>query len=533
MSDFFSRLATLFVALFFSVSSGLAEGYDPCPRLEDASSQDPTGPKLLWNLVFGSEESSENPSYHSDHDFFVTINPGRFVNVRCDDAQFEQQEMYPIGVVVRPIGYVPLADFENAHDDKAILVITEFGHRKLIRERDLSPILHNATYVFTDSPINSRICRTSGDCPGNDPSVCDRPSPCRYEVSARHGYAIAATDRPEVQSAIAAYQLVSRSSRESQADLMIGEDLQRAARVRRAACAPFPVKAYKFGGQAHQVRDSYFTLCAKRAGFDGPVDAIAPIKLVTMEYAQRAFAFHMDGSFHRRFGVNASGNTANLLSSLTDYQITSVKECGTEITQNSDVDFSGGLKASLNAGVVEISAGAEASLSAQIQHTLSADDYLLMSTYMIVPFQGAPETSGDDDSDLWFFRIVFRSRCDNGTPKEATSIVIHYHRLSSQMLEVRASDDLRASYVEKWSEYGYAPDNSASALREGQFWRIKDLQSYFIWRDTLRNFIAEENNVTSNLLFKHKKENRAYVRDFFVHLMLAAAYHHSDPSLGG
>ncbi len=225
-----------------------------------------------------------------------------------------------------------------------------------------------------------------------------------------------------------------------------------------------------------------------------------------------------------------SGQDTTLGRAFINYRITSSKECGVELSDVAKGAISGGLKASFAAGFLELEASAETSITTKITRTLSADDYLLISTYMMDPIMNAPEVDRQDDSDLWFFRVLFRSKCEDGTSKSATSIIIHYNRLDGQVLEVRVSDDLRVSYLDAWADYGYKPDNSANALREGHFWIVPDLDGFLIWRDTLRNFIEVDNTVTSRLLGRHPKNQRAHMRDFFVHLMLAAAFNHRNPS---
>ncbi|WP_294225902.1 hypothetical protein [uncultured Shimia sp.] len=521
----------VFCILLALPSMSVAETFDPCPRLKDADDASPGALRLAWDW-FASNQIEADVAY-SDQEFFFTIKPGRFANVRCDNQQFEEQEMYPLGLMVRPIAYVHLPVFENARGDRAILVVTEYGQRKLIAESDIAPIAQNAVYLFADAPGNAGICRTEDNCPGNSmEDVCKPRIQCRYVVSARFGYAIAAEHNSRARAAIAAYQLIKYpSSNADVPDFLIDEEqVVRMRRLEEVACQPFAVKAYAAGGKLHQPRDSFFSICAQRRAAGADTNAIRSIKMVTLAAAKRSFTWHLDGSFHRRFNVPNNGQNTTLGQALVNYRVTSTKECGVELSEVGEAAISGGLKARFPAGVLELEAGATTSIATQITRTLSADDYLLMSTYMMEPIVNAPEVDEQDDTDLWFFRVVFRSKCEDGTPKSATSIIVHYNRLDGQVLEVRVSDDLRVSYLEAWAEYGYKPDNSANALREGHFWVVPDLDGYFIWRDTLRKFIELDNTATSRLLGRHPKEQREHVRDFFVHLMLAAAFNHRDPS---
>ena len=341
MLYFLQAALVVFFALSGWTNPARAQGFDPCPRMMDAEGPEASGVRVLWNLFSDDDTETGIPAY-SENEFYVTVSPGRFVNVRCDDAQFEEQEMYPIGIVLKPIAYVQLSAFEASRGDRAILVVTEYGQRKLVRESHIQPILHNLTYIFSDTPANSRICRTAADCPGSSTEECERPLQCRYEISARYGYATAASDTASVKAAIAAYFLIRNDTAAQQAWWGDEEEFKRSQRVDETACAPFPVRAYRAGGKAHQPRDSYLSLCSLRAAAGAPANALFPMKIVTRNYAKRAFAWQLNGSFHRRFAVPSDGQNTTLLGALSDYRVTSVKECGTQLSEPSAFDASGG-----------------------------------------------------------------------------------------------------------------------------------------------------------------------------------------------
>ncbi|MEL6378044.1 MAG: hypothetical protein AAFQ04_12790, partial [Pseudomonadota bacterium] len=490
------KLVNFFAACLFSFvcffTGAVAQPFDPCPRLLNAEEEDASVARYLWGWFKSEPDLIEGPAY-SDHDYFVTVHAGRFVNIRCDDQQFEEQEMYPIGVVVKPIAYVPLPDFELARGDRAILVLTEYGQRKLIRERDIAPIASNLFYIFSDTPNNARICRTEADCPGNGVDFCKRPQQCRYEIASAYGYATASANNPVARSAIAAYDLIQNGTILSDANASDESRFKRVQSVDQAACMPFPVRAYKSGGTAHQPRPSYFTLCTQRTAASAGSNAVTRLKVVSLNTARRAFTWQLDGSFHRRFAQRRAQESTTLAGAVTDYPITWVKECETEIEDISKFALSGGLKASFSAGILELSAGADTTVETAITRTLGADDYLLMSTYFIDPIVNAPEVAGDDKDDLWLFRVIFRSACENRVPSSATSVIIHYRRLPGGVMEVSAANDLENSYLEDWANFAYAPNKSIDSLREGQFWTVPDLSGYFVWRDTLRHFIEFDN----------------------------------------
>ena len=72
--------------------------------------------------------------------------------------------MYPIGVVVKPLSVLELPSYQRG---TPILVLTEYGHRKVVPLEDIAPISPNATYIFADSYTKSMMCRNERDCLGN------------------------------------------------------------------------------------------------------------------------------------------------------------------------------------------------------------------------------------------------------------------------------------------------------------------------------------------------------------------------------
>lgn len=511
--------------LTVSGQTAAADFVDPCP---DLTAADDSSVVTWLRSLFPQGDDAAQVQGWGDHTYYFTNSAGRFANVNCGgNLPYEWQEMYPIGTVVRPIGQVDLPTFETARRSEAILVLTEYGHRKIVRAADLTPVEDDETYIFLDRARFATFCREEEACPGSDKSVCDDKR-CRKDLHGRFGYGVAGATDGAVQNAVAAYRAVFPQVLGTQEAFPMSEAQIAEMKARLdEACAPFPARAYETGHVRTPTGQLYLTLCAKRAG--GGANALTRFKIVDQAYADAVFRIGLDGSFHRRFGeASFAEQMTGWLGALS---VNEVKDCGREDMRTIEGRVPAGLGLNLSAGPVTAEFGAEGALSRQVQDIAEKDDYLLSSTYFIRAIPGAADTATADDKDIWLFRVMFRSRCLNGNVDSPTSIIIHYHRLAGGMLAVD-EDDLRSSYIDGWNVDAYAAVSQTNMLRDGKFWEIKQLDGYYMWRDTLRRFIEFENSATSDLLSSHPPERRATVRDFFVYLMLAAAYHHRDPRFG-
>ena len=502
---------------------------DPC---RDLFAIDQDGGKASWRLLsligLGPEKPSEaaRSGGFGDSAYYVTIRAGRFANVSCDSNRFEHQEMYPLGVVVRPLYPLDPAAYGRAVPGTPVLVLTEFGHRKIVALENLQPITPNATYIFADSYARTMLCRAPDDCPGNAEDICD-DARCKYMISAKFGYAVAGNQNPDFARARAGYDQLS-----GDALILQTRDLDPAtqARAMADACTPFPVRAMKRGGLPHQPRDSYLSLCSQRKDHGAPADGYAPLKLVDLDYAAHVFSYGHNGSFHRSLsGDETLLNTA--LATFGSIRLTAVKNCGQALKSSGTLTFGGGISIKLDTGLIEIASKVETTLKQELQTIYGTDDFLLFSTYLVQPFPNGPagDTAGSDTAqELWLFRVVFRSICDNGSPKKSGSIIVHYDRLPGEMVEIDAQTGLTRSFTQKWDNLSLVPKCDANFLRLGQFWQIRDHIGYFIWRDVLRDYFYGLPGAY-DLLTTYPTQQQPLVRDFFIHLMLAAAFHHLDP----
>ncbi len=511
------------LSAFLWVVAAAAQGqaaHDPCDQLLETDKEDRALTWHLSNLFSEGPETSETGGF-GDDDYFVTIRAGRFANVSCNDREFEFQEMYPIGIVLRPLYRLDLPRFEDAGEGKPILVVTEYGHRKIVSEDDIARIEDGSSYVFADSYAKSMICREADACPGNGEDICD-DGRCRYDISAKFGYAIAPSGDPAAAAALAAYGKL-------RADSLILPEIELSrdeiARAQADICVPFPVKAYLRGGELTQQGDSYLTLCAQREEYGAAFDGYAPLKIVDRASAERVFAHGLNGSFHRRFGEGMSA-LDQFVATIGNANVTSSKACGVAVANVGTLEYGGGMNVKANAGVLSINLGAERTQNSEISETLSSDDFLLFSTYFVEPIPNAD--APEDAEDLWLFRIVFRSACEDRLPARPSSIKVYYDRLPAGSVEIGAKGDLFKAYTENWENVSFIPLTDPAFLQEGQFWEIRDPIGYFIWRDTLRDYLLRIPG-TGDLISAYPVEQRPVVRDFFVYLMLAAAYRHQSP----
>lgn len=513
-------LFAVFTALMALARPGSAAP-DPC---DDLASVDESQQTLLWNIaaLLGQEEVPPDRGGYGADDYYVTVRPGRFANVSCNANEYEFQEMYPIGVVVKPLYRIELDSYPQGRTP--VMVLTEYGHRKIIAQEDIQKLVENASYIFADSYAKAMICRAGEACPGNAEDICTEGR-CRYDISAFWGYAIAPSGDAAVRAATGAYAGLRR-------DPLIRSRLEgeALAAAKAAVCQPFPVKAYLPGGALAQPGDSYLTLCSKRQSEGADADGLAPLKIVDMASARKVFSFHLDGSFHRRFGESMSGFSERL-SDLSDARLTVTKGCGVEVKDVGILKYGGGFSAKANAGgLVEVRLGADLSIAAEISATLGKDDFMLFSTYFIQPIPiGANAPPQGGEGEFWLFKIVFKARCENSVPAKATSILVFYERLDAGYVEIAAKGQLFESYQKDWRNLSFVENSDPHSLQDGKFWKIVDHVGYFVWRDTLRTFFFEGIPGTYDLLLKYPEEQRPLVRDFFVYLILTAAYHHRDP----
>jgi len=476
---------------------------------------------IQWSLgkmseVFRAEEEVALQAGIGDTKYWFTKSPGRFVGVNCGEVPFETQEMYPIGIVVKPIAVLDLPSYQRG---TPLLVLTEYGHRKVVPLEDIAPLSENTTYIFADSHAMARMCRAQESCIGNLEETCTDKT-CKYDVSPFFGYASAASADPAAAAAIDAYRDIRRD------DMIMGNliwEPSELARLSERACAPLPVTAWREGGHRHQLRKVRFSFCQnierrEPAGF----------KVVDRGWAEARFETALWGSFHRNFGKSES-LFEDSIRSLLNINLMTRKPCGVTLETGNSATLGGGLGAEFGVGdAIKIDFGANRNVVRSYVETLPEDIYLMYATYFVRPIrlEGDPPL----ETDLWVFDIVFRAECDAGNNADkASSITIFYDKLSEGYETIDASTHLERLYFDNNVNDSFTANRTTAQIESGRFWHVSDHIAYFKWRDTLRAFMTEGMPELQDLLERYPLEQRPLVRDFFVHLIMSAAFQYKEP----
>ncbi len=500
--------SVLLVLLLVAGSLQTAEAnLDPCADLVG-------GRESVWSAINGFFRISQPTLIAGGigrDEFWVAKQPGVFVNVSCAGQNIEDQEMFPIGTVVRPLSLVELSGYP-AHRGQPVLVLTEFGHRKVVPQSAFTRIAENLTYLFADGREPIRICKTAAGCISNDAAVCG--DGCTQELSAFWGYAAVGSDAPDFRRAVEAYtRLLPDDPRLSPEEV---------ARAAGDVCTPFNVQSFSTGGARHYPDSpdpSHLTFCAAPMT-PTQLPGLATVKMVDKDYAQARFKGLLFGSFHRRFG-------APLPETIT-FRAFQEKPCGVEIEEaiNAGFEASGGFD-------IRALASAQASISSEWTRTMTvaADEHLLVQTY----FMETPVvTPPDEDRPLKAFRVISKAACEGSSIARPISVEIQFEgqgsRMTSATFDAKRQGDLVQRLISDGGMPGLKPSEDLNFIRNGWFWKIVDHVPYYIWRDHFRRVLTEDMPDFEIMLrgFSDSGE-KELIRDFFVHLALSAAFYHDDP----
>lgn len=525
---------SLFTAgvILSSTASRASDLPDPCDNFSVANGDGKWSVAASFFRLFQRSAHQTDQSRFFEREYYFVSNPGRFAHLTCDERQFEFQDMYTLGLVVKPLQPVDLPDFSQG-GRIPILVQTEYGHKKIMDERDIRPINPDLIYIFSDTFSSARPCRDAENCPGNNVEVCGN-SCYRYDISPVDGYVTVSRTSDVALRVISEYGRVvldqtQQSGSRSEGDGVI--DL----------CTPFPARAYKFDAVPHQAGHVHLSLCNNQAR-----NSVHPFKVVDLEYAKRAFSQrpHLPSmvSYHRDFGAGPS--VLGLVEEI--FSFSSVKECGTTLTTSSGVSARGGFKAGIGTGApIAFSIDVGSGVSSTIEHIHSPDDFLRISTYFVRPFGSRAQSSGTAN-EFWMFRIVARARCVDGVPLLPTSIAIHMTETAvpTGSLSIIASLEersvgLSAAYLrmvgnDHFRLFGELPEERASpqvieSVADGQFWWIPDHIAYFLWRDVIREYLRTQVPGFANWAERFSAEEERWAADAMTHLILAAAFRHNRP----
>lgn len=469
--------------------------------------------------LFMVEEDSIKPDRLGAAEFWVTVQPGRFSNFTCEKKQYEDQEMYPIGIMVKPLGVLDLPTYVRTGRGTPILVLTEYGHRKIVSLNDIAPITSDAIYIFAEGVAEATYCKAIDPCPGNQPVECNSGIwRCTYKVGAVSGYARTQNRNDDTTEIIRAFQQLNRDKILQREEGVYSP--QRVSELQSKACRAFPAHAHRPGGSLHQRRPLALSLCA----LDG--EGIVPLKVIDTARAEEKFTHGLMVSFHRELGSHSS-LIADGLRNLVKKQPVFVKKCGESIKSEDTFSLGGGLGADANIfNVVTFEMGAERENATTYIETVAANEYLLYTTYFIRPI---PILGTDTDEKLWVFDIVFRAGCEGGEPRSRSSVVIYYKDLPQGYIPIGVKEGIFTNYRNKWGNASFTEGTNPAQIYQGHFWVIKDHLAYYYWRDALRDYLYDEIGVIRALIQRYPAQQQPLVRDFFVFLFLSAAYDHHRP----
>lgn len=516
------RLVNLMAAALLLLPNLATAQIDGCDELIKVDQENDA---LSWALggleqLFMADEEVVELSPIGDAEFWVTIQPGRFANITCEEKQFEDQEMYPIGLVVKPLGVLDLPAYTGAERGTPVLALTEYGHRKIISIDDIAPITPNATYIFADGVSEATFCYSTSNCPSNQPTECKSAIwRCSYKIGAVSGYAVVPSLNEDVASIIDAFEKLTRDPILQLNHGRYSPD--RIAELEAEACRPFSARAYKPGAVLHQRGAVALSLCAREGR------GVLPLKVVDTNRATARFSHGLTVSFHRELGSPTS-MLSESVRALANKRLVFAKNCGEEI--EAEQIFSLGGSAGIDAnffGVASVELGANRKASTSYIEKVGLDEYLLYTTYFIRPIPKPADNA--EENDLWVFDILFRAGCEGGEPRERSSVVIFYKDLPLGYVPIGVKEGIFTNYVANWGPASFAEGTSPAQIYQGHFWVIKDHLAYFRWRDNLRQLLYEDIGVARDLIQRYPPEQQPLVRDFMVYLFLSAAFDHRRP----
>ncbi|WP_172328663.1 hypothetical protein [Mangrovicoccus sp. HB161399] len=484
--------------------------------------------------LFRRDDPSQ-PSRISDSKYWFTTRFGQFDGLTCGRFGHEMQEFYPIGMVVKPLRQLKLP---NYHRGTPVLVETEYGHRKILPLEDITEMAENTTYILPDSAAKAFMCNHEDTCGGNlapwtlaDGRQIACPSAnCRYDISALGGYASAASQNPKAQKALAEY---ARLYRDPLLPAVRYEDESSQRNAMKDVCTPFPVTPWKAGGTRHQDVAVYLSLCSEIAAGEDGVSSLAGFKVVDTAWAEERFGDGLWGSYHRRFGEStqdfdpealSAEHVAETMRQILTVQLGSEKRCGQKIEETNSLTLGGAAGFDLGKVIpldaLKLSVDAARARATRFTATIPENVFLAYSTYFVqpIPLEG-------EEKKLWVFDIVSRVQCDGaGTPEKPSSITLFYYDLTDGYESLDADESFSERYLERYGNVAFASTRDAQIVRTGRFWRIVDHVGYYLWRDALREVVSNDMPQLKQLLQYYPRRQQPQIRDFFVHLLLAAAF---------
>jgi hypothetical protein len=477
-----------------------------------------------------------------------TDRPGTFRTINCTKGRLtptERQEFYPIGMILKPLRVLTLSDeehdvFAGGHADLRLevprtylLVLTEFGHLKIIRERDVQYMVSGATYFFAESSTFVYLCDEAEACPGNQrlgyaPDGTSRPvcgpEACREStaIAPMGGYAVGGAEhvvdgapRTDWSRVVAA----RRTLRE--------QGLRRAGpKVAAEYCLPFRVKAYEAGGTPRllSAEDEFLTLCGDRGA-----TSVVPLRAVTKAQALALFEDMAEGIFYRQFGTRGT-TLVSIISPAEGPEAQGRKECYESVstrTRNA-LRSEAGWAVKLG-GLVGLGQEASREDESTRETTIADGEYLRFSNYLAPDFYADAFLSIDDGGSV--YSLVFIADCDESQVNRPKSVTLDYPAFLDGRMEISAQA-LTNTYDDSYStDDNPLPgwdlnDRSPDLIRAGHFFDIHDVETYYLWRAAVAEHLEEQTSVGDLVreIAARDPDRAQIVHNFFTHLLMAAVF---------
>jgi hypothetical protein len=478
-----------------------------------------------------------------------TDRPGTFLNINCTDGiatPTERQEFYPIGMILKPLRVLTLSDDETDRVRNPLtgvelevprtylLVLTEFGHLKVVRERDVQDMISGATYFFAEGNNHVYLCDEAGDCPGNQrvahrpdgtsAPVCDRER-CREStaIAPLGGYAVGGVEHvvggaPGTDwSRVEAARRLLRMHGADGVDRAVIDDY----------CRPFRVKSYERGGRPRLLSSDaeFLTLCMERG-----VPRRPTLRDVTKEQALAIFDDLAEGIFFRRFGSRGT-TLVSILNPAGGPRAEGRKECFEAISteSSSNLEVSGGWK--LATGMFDFGSRAGRAVESSLRTLFSDREYVRFSNYLAPDFASEAIRPLEDHGAI--YSLVFIADCNGQVVDRPKAVALDHPTFSDGRMEILAQDltntHARIHGSPDAPLPGYDLNRSADTIRAGQFFTIHDIDSYFLWKATVRQYLATDTSLGTLLREIEDPDRREVVLRFFPHLLMAAMFRYEIP----
>ncbi len=508
----------LFVLLILAATSQLARAKDVgCLVLDQAEDGILAKVSDAWDhfLDFISPNIKADTnllrdSLGRDEVYWISVSSGVARVLSCDASETSISLYYPIGTIFRPEAKLELDLYEE--DKTPILATAEYGLRLIVPREHLRPIGEDDVYFVADGPVEHKMCKVRANCRNSAQDAAGPAIHPDYGYALRKGYKSNKTLRRRVLS----LELLT-------ADPLYGIELSELANIRpeelyNNICRPVSVTSFERGGIRGN-QEVYLSLCAEPA-------AHAPLRAVTLELAKRKFAKGTAGSYHRFIGgTELVADALKFGELISDKAVIAQKTCNGLYEKDKFITAAGVFGLGGDVKFARANFTITGSLKARYLETYPTGYFFIFSPYSF------GSLVGDVREFTGLSEIEISAKCEGTEPKKPGNIVIYNPHFEGNVMILEAHQDFFEPYTKDHVNRSFTPvesfdsEKEAEYLRLGKFWQIRDSHAYFAWRDTLRRVVAKRPSLRP-IMPPGDADRQIQIRDFFVHLILAAAYDH-------